>query len=82
MKTILIKDVIDVQIKLNSLMWVMDDTTYNNVAGLIQTHIDLIQESINTNTNLERMMDIKCLVESLKASENSIINEFIKGMNL
>lgn len=75
-----INDLIDSQLSINRLIWLLDDTTYDRLFELTRQHLRLAKEGINPATTPERKEAIKQEIERLRTERDSIITEFQASM--
>lgn len=74
----IMNDLLDSQISMNRLIWIMDDVTYNKLLSITQSHLRLVKEALDTNTTVERRNEITQLIEDLRSERDNIISEFSK----
>ncbi|GIP51815.1 hypothetical protein [Paenibacillus vini] len=73
-----INDLLDTQISLNRLIWLMDDETYDRLFELTRQHLRLAKEGIEPYTSPERKTALKQEIEHLRTERESIIINYEK----
>lgn len=75
-----INDLLQSQISLNRLIWILDDSTYDTLFELTRQHLRLAKEGIDPLTTPERKAVIREEIERLRTERDSIISKFQKSL--
>ncbi|MBU5444195.1 hypothetical protein [Paenibacillus sp. MSJ-34] len=69
-------DILDVQVSMGRLIWIMDDETYNQLFILTKRHLNLVKEHLDINTAYERKAQIKDEIEAIRQQRDLIIQQY------
>lgn len=75
-----INDLLDAQVSLNRLIWILDDETYETLFELTRQHLALVKEAMESTTTHERKVVIKQEIDRLRTERDFIITKFQKTL--
>jgi hypothetical protein len=69
-------DLMDSQLSLGRLIWIMDDETADRLLELSRRHLELVKEALDRNFPRERKMQIRQEIEDIRYQIDKTIVSF------